>query len=152
MPLQTSIQNLREKLTNLGTAAEAVGLEDHRALLAASRKRTRESHVIMAQAAGLDLEAEAVSSSEDSAMGDLTITGDIQIAPGAPPPSSSSPTGEAASLAKDMAKLLGAGAIGAGTLVGGQWALDSQTEDTSSPPAVVQPDHDDHTATIRPMP
>jgi hypothetical protein len=73
MPLQTALDNLEQKLTQMGSAATAVGLEDHRAMLAATRKRTREGHVAMANAAGTQLESEA------DEVGDLIMTGDIQL-------------------------------------------------------------------------
>jgi hypothetical protein len=72
VPLQTNLEDLQEKLTGIGIASQAVGLEDHRAMLAATRRRTREGYEAMAKAAGL----EPIRGDDD--MGDLIITGDIQ--------------------------------------------------------------------------
>jgi hypothetical protein len=74
----------------------------------------------------------------------LTITGDIQLQQESPRPAS---TGAA----KDLAKMLGAGAIGAGAIIGSQIALDRPEPVVEDPPAIVQPVQPDHTATIRPM-
>ena len=55
---------------------------------------------------------------------------------------------------KDLAKMIGAGAIGAGALLGTQIALDKPAQVVQDPPPVVQPalpDLPDHTATIRPL-
>ena len=138
MPLQTALDNLEQKLTQMGSAATAVGLEDHRAMLAATRKRTREGHVAMATAAGTQLESEA----DD--VGDLIMTGDIQLQQETRQPA-------ATGVMKDIAKMLGAGAIGAAALLGSQIALDRKPEVVEGPPAVVQPVPPDHTATIRPL-
>ena len=140
MPLQTALDTLDQKLVQLGAAASAVGLEDHRAMLAAARRRTREGHVAMSQAAGMQASVEA---EEEDDVGDLTITGDIQLQKQAPHP-------PATGVMKDLAKTIGAGAIGAGVLLGSQIAMDRQPEAVEDPPAVVQP-APDHTATIRPL-
>jgi hypothetical protein len=138
MPLQTALDNLEQKLTQMGSAATAVGLEDHRAMLAATRKRTREGHVAMANAAGTQLESEA------DEVGDLIMTGDIQLQKDADQPA-------ATGVMKDLAKMIGAGAIGAGALLGTQIALDKPAQVVQDPPPVVQPALPDHTATIRPL-
>ena len=138
MPLQTTMENLKQKLTQMGAETSMVGLEAHRAMLAASRKRTRESHVAMSRAAGMQV------SEEEDDVGDLTITGDIQLQQESPRPAS---TGAA----KDLAKMVAAGAIGAGAIVGSQIAMDRPEPVMEDPPAIVQPVQPDHTATIRPM-
>jgi len=138
VPLQTTVENLTQKLTHLGAAATAVGLEDHRAMLAAHRKRTHDGHVAMSHAAGMQV------SDEEDDVGDLTITGDIQLQQETRQPA-------ATGVMKDIAKMLGAGAIGAGALLGSQIALDRKPEVVENPPAVVQPALPDHTATIRPL-
>jgi hypothetical protein len=136
MPLQTALDNLTQKLTHMGAAAAVVGLEDHRAMLAAARRRTRDGHVAMSKAAGVQV------SEEDDDVGDLTITGDIQLQKQAPPVNGA---------VKDLAKMLGAGAIGAGVLLGSQIAMDRQPEAVEESQSVVQPAQPDHTATIRPL-
>ena len=138
MPLQTALDNLDQKLVQMGAAASAVGLEDHRAVLAAARQRTREAHIAMSQAAGVQVSA------EEEDVGDLTITGDIQLQKESPRPPSNGAM-------KDLAKMLGAGAVGAGVLLGSQIAMDKQPEVVEESPAVVQPAPPDHTATIRPL-
>ena len=138
MPLQTALDNLAQKLTHMGAAASAVGLEDHRAMLAAHRKRTHDAHVAMSLAAGMPV------SGEEEDVGDLTITGDIQLQQETRQPA-------ATGVMKDLAKMLGAGAIGAGALLGSQIALDRKPEVVEDPPALVQPALPDHTATIRPL-
>ena len=138
MPLQTALDNLTQKLTHMGAAAAAVGLEDHRAMLAAHRKRTHDGHVAMSLAAGMPV------SGEEEDVGDLTITGDIQLQQETRQPA-------ATGVMKDLAKMLGAGAIGAGALLGSQIALDRKPEVVEDPPALVQPALPDHTATIRPL-
>ena len=140
MALQTTLDKLEQKLQQFGAAATAVGLEDHREMLAANRRRTREGHVAMAKSAGESLPM------EDEEMGDILMTGDIQVAKDQPP------SAAAATLGKDLAKLLAAGAIGAGAVVGGQSVVDGPVP-VPAPvvEAVEQVVLDDHTATIRPM-
>ena len=138
MPLQTTVENLTQKLTHLGAAATAVGLEDHRAMLAAHRKRTHDGHVAMSRAAGMPV------SGEDDDVGDLTITGDIQLQQETRQP-------VATGTARELARVLGAGLIGAGALLGTQIALDKPAQVVQDPPAVVQPALPDHTATISPL-
>ena len=94
----------------------------------------------MSQAAGMQASVEA---EEEDDVGDLTITGDIQLQKQAPHP-------PATGAMKDIAKMLGAGAVGAGVLLGSQIAMDRQPEAVEESPAVVQP-APDHTATIRPL-
>ena len=73
MPLQTTLENLDQKLTQMGVAGHAVGLDHHRKELSAYRRRTREGHVASARAMG-----EELAECEADDVGDLTITGDIQ--------------------------------------------------------------------------
>jgi hypothetical protein len=138
MALQTTLDKLEQKLQQFGAAATAVGLEDHREMLAANRRRTREGHVAMAKAAGESLPM------EDEEMGDILMTGDIQVTKDQP--------SSTAKIGKDLAKLLAAGAIGAGAVVGGQSVVDGPVP-VPAPvvEAVEQVVLDDHTATIRPM-
>ena len=138
MPLQSTVENLTQKLTHLGAAATAVGLEDHRAMLAAHRKRTHDGHVAMSRAAGMPV------SGEDDDVGDLTITGDIQLQQETRQPA-------ATGAARELARVVGAGLIGAGALLGTQIALDKPAQVVQDPPPVVQPALPDHTATIRPL-
>ena len=138
MALQTTLDKLEQKLQQFGAAATAVGLEDHREMLAANRRRTREGHVAMAKAAGESLPM------EDEEMGDILMTGDIQVTKDQP--------SSTAKIGKDLAKLLAAGAIGAGAVVGGQSVVDRPDPVPVPVIEAVEPVAlDDHTATIRPM-
>ena len=63
-----------ERLQNLGgmaAAAKAIGLEDHRNMLVAARKRINHSYAAMAKAAGFKPPENA-----DDEVGDLSVTGD----------------------------------------------------------------------------
>ena len=78
-PSSQAAQTLAGPGLNLVLAARAVGLENHRQLLADAQKRTREGHLAMAKAAGMG----DVVDSEDTGMGDemghLIVTGDINV-------------------------------------------------------------------------
>jgi hypothetical protein len=131
MPLQSNLEDLQEKLVGLGAGAQAVGLEDHRAMLAATRRRTREGYEASARAAGF----EPVSG--DDEMGDLVITGDIEMNKNHEPPVSK-PNG-------GISKTLGAAALGAALVAGpllGYWlatpdsgppSIDTNTQNTIRP-------------------
>ena len=77
---QTPTEEVSERLSQAGTglamAARAVGLEDHRRMLAGVNRRTEEGHRAMAQAAGMEA-ALSPTDESGSAMGDIFVTGDI---------------------------------------------------------------------------
>jgi hypothetical protein len=98
--MQSTMENLRGKLVSLGAAAQAIGLEHHWKELAAHRQRVQDSHVAMGKAAGFEVEKNG-----DDDMGDLTITGDIQI----PQPQANN----------GMAKMAIAATVGAAVASGG---------------------------------
>ena len=136
MPLQTTIQNLKEKITGIGVAQQAVGLEHHRKDLAAYRRRTREGFEAMAQATGFDTPSSAAGRDD---MGDLVITGDIQL----DNKQSSHPSNGAT-------KVVGAAVLGAALAGGpaiGYWWGDRE-EGGEEPTAVVA--DSDASNTIRP--
>jgi len=76
---QTPIEELQERLVEvvpgIHAAALAVGLEDHRRMLADHARRVREDYNRLAKAAG-----EPVANQGDPEMGNITITGDINVA------------------------------------------------------------------------
>jgi len=103
MPLQSNLEDLKEKLVGVSTAAHLVGLEDHRAMLAASRRRTREGHEAGAKAMGFD---PTPISGEDE-MGDLIVTGDIEMR------GQGTPESQARLANGGVAKAIGTAALGA---------------------------------------
>jgi hypothetical protein len=75
-PIQ-ELSQLLESAAGLKVVGAAVGLEDHRRLLAGNAKRVRESQRAMARAAGMEDVLE--DSGEPDEMGDILVTGDITI-------------------------------------------------------------------------
>jgi len=138
MPLQSAMDNLKQKLTQMGTAAQAVGLEDHRAMLAATRQRTREGHEATARAAGF----KPIPIQGTDEMGDLIVTGDIQLDRSQREGGDAIKTGSSGPLKTIGAALLGAALVG-GPLFAYLWA----SRDKS--PAVVNTDENTQN-TIRP--
>lgn len=75
------IQSLKEQtlqgMSNLDKAALSMGMEDHRRLLRDSAKRIAESHRMGARSVGMEDIVSKESEGDD--MGDIIVTGDIQI-------------------------------------------------------------------------
>lgn len=75
------IQSLKEQtlqgLSNLDKAALSMGMEDHRRLLRDSAKRIADAHRMGARAVGM--EDIVGKDNEGDDMGDIIVTGDIQI-------------------------------------------------------------------------
>ena len=77
-PLEEVAKRFGETVPGMLVAANAVGLEDHRRMLASHARRVDDSHRAMAKAAGMeDLIADPPES--DSNMGGIVVTGDINI-------------------------------------------------------------------------
>ena len=74
-PLQEAQERIAQGLPGLGLAAQAVGLEDHRRLLAGTAQRLRDSHAAQMRAAG---HSPAEPGGDDVA-GDIVICGDISV-------------------------------------------------------------------------
>ncbi len=82
----TEIAEKVQAAAGLAVAARAVGLADHRRMLAAHATRVDQSHKAMAKAAGMgDLVPETLSESDDT-MGDIVVTGDIYNTAPSPEP------------------------------------------------------------------
>ena len=78
-PLENSAQQLSGPGLNLILAARAVGVESHRQLLADAQKRTREGHLAMAKAAGMQDTVDMQDTGMSDDMGHLIVTGDISV-------------------------------------------------------------------------
>jgi len=127
----TALENLRGKLVDLGTAAQAVGLDHHWRELAAHRQRVQDSHAAMSESAGFK--------ASEADMGDLTITGDVQIAPPGQPAQS-----------KGIAKAAIAATVGAALASGAMVAAHQLSDSDAAPPPVADTDTDTDTRnTIR---
>lgn len=126
--MNTALENLRGKLVDLGTAAQAVGLDHHWRELAAHRQRVHDSHAAMSESAGFE-------ASESDMGGDLTITGDVQIAPPGQPAQS-----------KGVAKAAIAATVGA-ALASGAMVAANQLSDPGASPPVADVDTDTDTDT-----
>ena len=123
--MQSTMENLKGKLVSLGAAAQAIGLEHHWKELAAQRQRVNDSHAAMGKAAGFEVEQNG-----DEDMGDLTITGDIQI----PQPQTPVKNG--------MAKMAIAATVGAAVASGGLAAVNHMSQQPAADAPVVAEDVD----------
>ena len=138
MSIQSPAEKISDTLRGLGSAAYAVGLEDHRRMLRDAAQRTRDGHRAMMQAANVSTDG----SDEDDDMGDILVTGDITIRndgggkhQGVPQekPVSQQTTGlsNAAKAAMLGSALLGTGGIGA--------AIATYMTRQPSPAPIIQP-------------
>jgi hypothetical protein len=155
MPLQTTLENLQQKLTQMGVAGHAVGLENHRQMLHDANKRTRDAHRLQMKSLG-----ESQEDREDDEMGDLVITGDIEFGsssggkttpsenPSVPPPANPIMEDNKYEFLKELIKLAGVASLGAALAIGSAKLLGEGGEPK---PPVVESDPDDYTSTIRPM-
>lgn len=117
MSLQTMPEKIGDTLRGLNAAAFAIGMEDHRRMLADAAQRTRDGHRAMMKAAmGESVQPE----SGDADMGDILVTGDIvcnqvplQQAAYPAQTSPSSTLSKAAKAAMLGTALLGGGGLGA---------------------------------------
>lgn len=100
-PAMEMAERVAETLPGLKAAAAAVGLQDHQRMLRDHARRVKDSHRLMAEAAGLK-----VDESVDD-MGDIIITGDITHQP--PKEKPPAPLGTLAKVGM-AAALLGTGA------------------------------------------
>ena len=122
-PLQELANRAATAGGGLHAVAFAVGVEDHRRMLADHAARVRDGHRAAMQAAGFA----PPETSEDDEMGDITVTGDIHTHV-LPPQQSAGPS----SALKTGLALAAAALGGAGTTAGLMSALKPQ-------PAVVAP-------------
>lgn len=74
-PAEEAAERSAQVIPGLAAAAAAVGLEDHRRTLYRYQQRVEDSHRSMADAAGFAIDREV----SDEDMGDIVITGDIQV-------------------------------------------------------------------------
>lgn len=125
--MEQNLERLAERLLPIKVAGAAVGLEDHRRMLAAHAQRVLDSHRAMAKAAGFELPAEQGADN----LGDIIITGDI-IQPTPPPPSSPPPS-------SPPSRLLHVALLAAGLAAGGIGGPLIASLLMGSRPAAVQP-------------
>lgn len=115
MSLQTVPEKVGDTLRGLNAAAFAIGLEDHRRMLADAAQRTRDGHKAMMKAAMGD----PTPTVGEQDVGDILVTGDITYSMSSPAGSAqpaaakSSPLSTAAKAAIIGTALLGGGGLGA---------------------------------------
>lgn len=79
-PREEVNKRLAEAGLSLKIAGQAVGLQDHQRMLASHAKRVDQANAMGARVLGME---DAVSQSGDDDMGNIIVTGDINLAPGA---------------------------------------------------------------------
>lgn len=128
---QTASQQVADHLVGVQTAAQVVGLADHKRLLDNHARTLRLGQLLQARALGAEDLMEKLG---DDMAGDVNVSGDhitYQVAP--PPPSqpNAATVAPKTGWAATAAKLAAAAALGAGGLGAAQWAIGK----ANAPPA-----------------